>query len=241
MRQKTPHYKIETPSFRQIAECAFGQEVEKKIENQKKKIIEANDKVLKKQVQRLIKCMLEKQPMPSDFVRALAVHASTPMAYSEENWERVLSTACAVITKYYIDKGLMKGEEDEMKLDVKNRDRSYLFGRLLAILEKVERATYETGEGREPNAIRLQSAYVNHPLKTWMILEEVLKPYFQKLKPGSREYYRRLISEITELFMEDEQSVLNQGLSEMYLLGYYLQRAELNKKNDEKKEEAGNE
>jgi CRISPR-associated protein Csd1 len=130
----------------------------------------------------------------------------------------------------------MKGEEDEMKLDVRNQDRSYLFGRLLAVLEKVERATYERGESREPNAIRLQAAYVNHPFKTWMILEDVLKPYFQKLKPGSREYYRRLISEITELFSEDNQQLLNQGLSEMYLLGYYLQRAELNQKNEDKEE-----
>ncbi len=42
--------------------------------------------------------------------------------------------------------------------------------------------------------------------------------------------------------MEDEQ-VLNQRLKENYLLGYYLQRAELNKdkKKEEKKEEKENE
>ena len=107
----------------------------------------------------------------------------------------------------------------------------------MAVLEKVERITYDAGENREPNAIRLQSAYVNHPLKTWMILEETIKPYFQKLTPGSREYYKRLISEITEKFCEEEPSVLNQGLKETYLLGYYLQRSELNKKKDENKEE----
>lgn len=232
--QKKPYFKMETPSFRRIAECAFGRE--------QGKFIEANDKVLKEQVQRLVKCMLEKQPIPKDIVYALTVRASTPLAYSSVNRERVLSTACAVIVKYNIDKGIMKkGEHDVMKLDLENRDRSYLFGRLLAVLEKVERATYEAGEGREPNAIRLQSAYVNHPLKTWMTLEEVLKPYFQKLKPGSREYYRRLISEITELFEEEDFTILNQGLKETYLLGYYLQRAELNKKKDNQKEEMSNE
>jgi CRISPR-associated protein Csd1 len=226
--QKTPYYKTETPTFRRIVECAFGYE--------QNGFIGANDKVLKEHVQRLMKCMLEKQAMPRDIVHAVYLRASMPMAYSHGNRERVLSTACAVIVKYYIDKGIMKGEEDEMKLDVRNQDRSYLFGRLLAVLEKVERATYERGESREPNAIRLQAAYVNHPFKTWMILEDVLKPYFQKLKPGSREYYRRLISEITELFSEDNQQLLNQGLSEMYLLGYYLQRAELNQKNEDKEE-----
>ena len=236
--QKIPYYRIETPTFLRIAECAFGCEKEKS----KKKIIEANDKVLKEQVQRLVKCMLEQQPMPKDIVYALTVKASTPMAYSRGNRERVLSTACAVIAKYYHDKGIWKkGENDEMKLDLENRDRSYLFGRLLAVLEKVERSAYDKGENREPNAIRLQSAYVNHPLKTWMILEEALKPYYQKLKPGSREYYKSLISEITGLLEEEDQSVLNQGLKETYLLGYYLQRAELNKKKDDQKEETVNE
>lgn len=232
--QKKPYYKIETPAFRRIVECAFGCE--------QGNFIEVNDKVLKEQVQRLVKCMLEKQPMPADIVYALTARASMPLAYSRGNRERVLSTACAVIVKYYLDKGKMKkGENNAMKLDLENRDRSYLFGRLLAVLERVERTTYDAGEGREPNAIRLQSAYVNHPLKTWMNLEEVLKPYFQKLKPGSREYYRRLISEITESFEEQDTALLNQGLKETYLLGYYLQRAEFNRKREEQKEEMINE
>lgn len=233
IERKTPYYKIETPTFRRIAECAFGRE--------KGNFIEANDKVLKEQVQRLVKCMLERQTIPKDIVNALAARASTPLAYSRGNRERVLSTACAVIAKYYKDKEMWeKGEGDRMKLDLENRDRSYLFGRLLAVLEKVERATYDKGEVREPNAIRLQSAYVNHPLKTWMILEEVLRPYYQKLRPYLRDYYKNIVGEIAGL-LEEDQAILNQGLKETYLLGYYLQRAELNKRKDEHKEEIVNE
>ena len=231
--QKQPYYRLETPTFRRIAECAFGRE--------QGNFIELNDKVLKEQVQRLMKCMLDRQPMPRDIVSALVNRASMPLAYSRNNREILLATTCATIIKYYTDKGIMKGEYDEMKLNLENRDRSYLFGRLLAVFEKVERSTYEKGENREPNAIRLQSAYVNHPLKTWKTLEDALKPYFQKLKPGSREYYKRLISEITEQFCEEDSSLLNQELKETYLLGYYLQRAELNKKKDEQKEEIINE
>ena len=230
---KQPYYRMDTPTFRKIAECAFGRE--------QGNFIELNDKVLREQVQRLVKCMLDKQPMPRDIVVALVNHASMPMAYSKYNREFLLSTTCAVIRKYYIDKGIMKGEQDEMKLNPENQDRSYLFGRLLAVFEKVERSTYEKGEGREPNAIRLQSAYVNHPLKTWKTLEDVLKPYFQRLKPGSREYYKKLISDITERFSEEDPTLLNQELKETYLLGYYLQRAELNKNNSEQKEETTNE
>lgn len=45
-----------------------------------------------------------------------------------------------------------------MSLDKEKKDRSYQFGRLLAVMEKVERDTY-TDEGREPNAIRMQSVF----------------------------------------------------------------------------------
>lgn len=228
--QKKPYDQKQTPTFRRIAECAFGRE--------QGNFIEAGDKVIKEQIQRLLKCMLEQQPIPKDIVYALTMRASTPLAYSGMNRERVLSTACAVIVKYYHDNGIIKkGEEYEMKLDLENRDRSYLFGRLLAVFERVERASYDRPESRETNAIRLQAAYVNHPFQTWKTLEGILKPYLQKLKPGSREHYKNLIGEITELFREEDEPILNQGLKESYLLGYYLQRTELNRKNSEKKEE----
>lgn len=228
--KKQPYQAVETPIFRRIVECAFGRE--------RNNFIEADDKVMKEQTQRLVKCMLEKQPVPFDLVQALTLRASTPMAYSRGNRERVLSTACAVISKYYFEKNrTQKGAQDDMKLDVNNHDRSYLFGRLLAVCEKVERSTYERGESREPNAIRLQSAYVNHPLQTWKILDGLLNPYFQKLRPGSREYYRQLISEIIIALQDSDQNILNQGLKETYLLGYYLQRDALNKKKEAQEEE----
>lgn len=228
--KKQPYYIVETPVFRRIVECAFGTE--------RSNFIEADDKVLKEHTQRLIKCMLEQQPVPYDIVHALFIRASMPMAYSRGNRERVLSTACALIRKYHWKENEERqGEEEDMKLNLENQDRSYLFGRLLAVCEKVERRTYDAGEARDPNAIRLQSAYVHHPMQTWKILEGLLVPYFQKLRPQHREYYRRLISDIVVSFKEEDEVVLNQELKETYLLGYYLQRAELNRKKEEKEEE----
>ena len=225
-----PYYSVETPIFRRIVECAFGRE--------RGKFIDVDDKVLKDQTQRLVKCMLERQPIPFDMVRALTVRASTPMAYSRGNRERVLSTACAVINKYYYEKNAERQEErDDMRLDLENHDRSYLFGRLLAVCEKVERMTYDREESRDPNAIRLQSAYVNHPMQTWKILEGLLNPYFQKLKPGAREHYRNVISEIVLSFRDEDVKSMNQELKETYLLGYYLQRAELNQSKKGTKEQ----
>lgn len=223
-----------TPSFYRIIKCAYGREIKKDITTDK---LGANE-----HPQRLLNCMLNNQKMPLDIMTALVNRASTPLSYTENNREYLLSTTCAVIMKFYYDhKILIKGEKDYMKLDTENHDRSYLFGRLLAVFEKVERFAYDREEGREPNAIRLQSAYVNHPMQTWKILESSLNPYFQKLKPGSREYYRRIISEITEKLLDEDEKVLNQGLKESYLLGYYLQRAELYKKNTNNKEAEDNE
>ncbi len=230
---KKIYYAIETPVFYRIVQCAFGRE--------KGKFIEVDDKVLKEQTQRLVKCMLEKQPVPYNLVHALFIRASTPMAYNRGNRERVLSTACALIRKFYYDKTVEKREEkDDMKLDLENSDRSYLFGRLLAVYEYIERITYDKGETRDPNAIRLQSAYVNHPMQTWKILEGLLNPYFQKLKPGARMHYKNLISELVSLILDEDERKLNQELKETYLLGYYLQRAELYKKKEENTEEEEN-
>ena len=230
---KKLYFDTHTPSFYRIVQCAFGRE--------KGERIDIEDKVLKEQNQRLLKCMLDGQLFPTDIMRALVNRASTPLAYSKNNRERVLSVACAAIMKYYYDYGILTKGEEYMKLDMENRDRSYLFGRLLAVFERVERSTYDREEGREPNAIRLQSAYVNHPMQTWKILDSVLNPYFQKLKPGSREYYRRIISEITEKILDEDEQMLNQRLKESYLLGYYLQRAEFNNKKSNNKEEESNE
>ncbi len=225
--EKKAIYTEKTEPFYRIVNCAFGTERD----SGKGNYIETNDKVLKERSERLLKCMLDKQAVPQDIVQALVLRASTPLAYSSWNREYVLSTVCAMITKSYYDRGIYKykkGERETMKLDLENQDRSYLFGRLLAVFEKIERITYQD-ENREPNAIRLQSAYVNHPMQTWEILEEALNPYMQKLYPGTREKYRSLISEITETFKDEDKDKMNHRLGESYLLGYYLQRAELKK------------
>ena len=115
-----------------------------------------------------------------------------------------------------------------MVLEEDNKDRSYLFGRLLAVLEKVERDTYGSDEGREPNAIRLQSVYCNQPMHYAFELEKQMeRAYLPHLKPGARIYYKNLIGDILALIHETPEAVWNQPLSDTYLMGYYLQRKQL--------------
>ncbi len=215
-----PNY-VNTPTFYQIATRAFG--------HQMGESISLDDRILREQMQRLMDAMLNRQPVPRDIVRALYEKASTPLAYTATNRWRVLSTACAVINKNRSMEN-KEGEKDNMTLDSENRNRSYLFGRLLAVYEKLERVTYDQNEKRDTNAVRLQAAYVNHPMQSWKILENQVRPYFQKLSPGSREYYKNLIGEIVSLFEDvSNKEWMNQTLDEEYLLGYYLQRRELSK------------
>lgn len=216
-QDKRLYYEIRSPLAKRTAEYAFG--------TQQGNFIELKDKILKEQYQRILHCMFDAQPVPRDIVHALAIRASNPQAYSFWNYENILSTACAYIVKYYASKGVKL----EMTLDYNQRDRSYLFGRLLAICEKIERATYGADENREPNAIRLQSAFVHHPMYTWKALELSLNPYLQRHTPAARQYYRNMISELVELIQDGDEKELNKSLDDLYLIGYYLQRAEQKK------------
>ena len=124
-----------------------------------------------------------------------------------------------------------------MSLDKEKKDRSYQFGRLLAVMEKVERDTY-TDESREPNAIRMQSVFCEKPFHTTNIISGRLDPYFNKLSPSSRAYYRSLIGKIMEELSNYDDAQLNRPLGDTYLMGYYLQRNEFyTSKSNETKEE----
>ena len=233
-----PHrfFGIQSPSLRQIADCAFGtQRVEKGSAR-----METDERVLRQQMQRLIACRVDTTPIGADIVKALVSRASTPLAYEEYVRENILFTACAVIRKYRIDRFK---EEWKMALEPERNDRSYQFGRLLAVMEKVERDTYDSSESREPNAIRLQSVFCQRPMYTANQLEKQLeRAYFPRLKPSSRIWYKNLIGQIMDSISAFPQEDWNKPLSDSYLMGYYLQRSALyTKKTDSNVEENAHE
>ena len=229
-----PHrfFGIGSPTLRQIADCAFGtQRTEKGIAK-----METDERVLRQQMQRLIACRLERAPIGADVAKALAARASRPLAYEENVRENILFTACAVIRKYRMDRFK---EEWNMALEPERMDRSYQFGRMLAVMEKVERDTYDTNESREPNAIRHQSVFCQRPMTTAGMLEKQLeRAYFPRLHPGSRVRYKNLMGQIMDVISAFPQSDWNKPLEDTYLMGYYLQRSALyTKKNDNEMEE----
>ena len=212
---------IQAPSLYQIANCAFG--TVRTSGNQTK--LESDDRILRQQVQRLLSCRVDKGKMPADISRAAAAKASNLQIMDTQLRETVLSTACAVLRKYYYD---WDREEWNMSLEPEKKDISYQYGRLLAVFEKIEQDTYDKDEQREPNAIRMQSVFAKRPRYASRILwEQLKKAYYPRLKPWNRVKYDRLIGEIIEQISNLPQAEHEEALKDTYLFGYYLQKKAL--------------
>ena len=126
-----------------------------------------------------------------------------------------------------------------MALEADKNDRSYQYGRLLAVMEKAEKDTYNVGDGRETNAVRMQAVFSQRPFyASSRIMEQLKRSYFRQLPAYSRTYYEKLIGQIYEKLSEFPENELNRPLADTYLIGYYLQRNDLytSKKNNEEDE-----
>lgn len=221
---------IQSPGLYELVQCAFGT-----LRGEK---LEVDDRIVGQQIQRLIACRVDRAAFPVDIERALVQKASNLQIYNGSNRAKLLFSACAAVRKYRYDKFK---EVWEMALEPEKKDRSYQYGRLLAVLEKAERDTYDSNEGREPNAMRMQAVFSQRPQYAGRFLwEQVKKAYYPRLKPWQRAYYERLIGEIMEQLSQFPEQEMNQALGDTYLLGYYLQKNDLytsKKKQEQETEE----
>ena len=198
--------------------------------------MEANEALVKSVIQQLYNCMIYGNPLPYDVVRGLVGKAQQLRCYPQGVREELLMMACAAFRKYENDR--TRKEVWSMALDKEKRDRSYQFGRLLAIYEKIERDTYSETEKREPQAIRLQTAFVDRPMRTAMILQRSMGYYLSKQRfPGLRKWYRDIIDQIMEIISEFPEKELDKRLDGAFLLGYSLQRIELTSKKRKQEEQ----
>lgn len=220
---------VSSPYLHSIVKFAFGTQ---RGDNENARI-EIDDRIEKQLMQRLIFCRLEKQIFPKDIMCALFNKSSNLQIYTKSNRSNLLFIACAVIRKYHHDKFK---EEWEMSLEKDRNDRSYQFGRLLAVLEKIESDVLkERNEDRETGALRLQSVFVRRPGYAAKIIMDGLKTaYYPRLSAGRRAYYEAMIGEIFEKLSPFFDDDYNKPLTETYLLGYYLQKNEMYKKKENK-------
>ncbi|MDD3729790.1 MAG: type I-C CRISPR-associated protein Cas8c/Csd1 [Endomicrobiaceae bacterium] len=210
--------------------------------------IKVDDKILRTTIERLLPCVIDKKPIPLDIVKMAVNKASNPMAYDKRyNWNAVLEVASALVKKSENDKINRNSKNNEYKevftmaLDENLKDRSYLYGRLLAVADRIEYRTFESGEDRQTNAKRYMSAFAQRPYKTWQIIYKKLDPYLNKLNKGESVKYQNLLQNIHDLF-EPKDFKNNFALDGIYILGFECQGKDLRYKNiKENNEEATNE
>ena len=213
---------ITTPAPFEIAMAVYG--------NERNDCIDIDKKVKKACIERILPCIIEGRRFPADLVRGAVQNVSRAMAFNNYNHDKLIGITCAVIKAHYND----KGEVVTMELNDCN-DRSYLFGRLLAVADVLERRTFEAGEkDRETNAKRYWSVFVKKPAKTWAVITDRLLPYMSK-NSKYMAYYNKLFEEIHNKFNIEDYN--DKELDSKYLLGYWCQRKVMNSKNESNEED----
>ena len=204
-------------------------------------VSKAATKLVRQLRMRLLKCTVEATPLPRDIVLAAFRRASAPQGFADQNgrwqefeWRKTLAVACALIRKEQVGQ---KKEVNAM-LDATNQDRSYLFGRLLALADKAEYDAMDKNAYRQTNAVRYMTRFQQRPYKTWMMLHDRLLPYYGKLGAKS-EWYKKLIAEVEQNFNWND-FVSDKPLEGAYLLGYYCQRQSLFTKKEKSEGEKDN-
>lgn len=199
---------IGSPSVYTIAHAAYGNKIK--------------DNLLQKTVKRLIPCILDQRPIPNDIVQSV-VHRAIKHQKSDEKHLKIqaIDVACSLIR--HNQRGGVK-----MSLDVENTNRSYLFGRLLAISEYLEGTMI--GWSRETNAERAMQNMYQSPATTWKQLQLKLRPYFHKKAEykGLQIKCKKMIDEIIETL--DIDGFTNKPLSPEFLVGYSTQKRDFFKK-----------
>ena len=178
-----------------------------------------DDKRMAATVSQLSHMILGSQIVPWSLLSAIYNRAIRPASFNDDkSWRRVMRTASKLFKAYY--------DEGEIKtmLNDSYHDRSYSFGRLLAIADVIEEGILqgsENNEGRVTNAKRYMSSFAQRPLDTWKIIYTNLQPYLRKSK-----YSFKASKLIDEIFasLDAEDKHLNDPLNGKFLIGYSQQR-----------------
>lgn len=223
--------RINSFAVREIINCAYGME-------NGKGFLEAKSEIVKENVLRLLPCITQGRAIPADIVRNLVKKASNPLAFEHSyNHRTVIETACGMIRKQNFENLERKRGIISMAYDPNEKDRSYLFGCLLAIADAAEYATYDENDkkSRITNAKRYWSMFAKRPATTWAIIYDRLLPYLKKLGDSSIRYTKMFNDIKANLSLEVFED--NTSLTSAYLLGYHHYNAEIYKNSKKTEEE----
>ena len=201
---------VGAPAPHDIAECAYGRRLDEKL---KKTVVE-----------RLLPSIIDGQPLPRDLVNSVVRRACNRVGLDHWEWEKRLGVSCG------LSRGFCNREDYQMDLEADRHSRDYLYGRLLALAERIESlALYVGGEKRDTTAAKLMQRFADRPASTWRTIELALSPAKSRLRAKrGRPMHEmdKLHDEIVASFkgydfMDDSK------LSGEFLLGYHCQRRAL--------------
>ena len=214
---------VSSPVPRVIAEAAYGD------------ILKSNDTLKKSLLERILPCIVDGRSFPRDVMIAAVRRVSNRSAYKTDKqwlWEKHLGVACALYRGFCMrhpDK--IKRREYSMTLEEDRKTRDYLYGRLLAIAERIEEvALYVGGESRPTTAARLMQRFADRPFSTWRNIELALQPYMQRLQSSRAPFLHKRKKELDTILCalsNVDDSTRDKPLSGEFLLGYHCQRLAL--------------
>jgi CRISPR-associated protein Csd1 len=209
-------------SPKDIATCAYGTRLD--------------DKLVAATYRRLLPCIIESAPLPRDIVENCIRRATARMSMDHWEWEKCLGIACSLYRKQQND---LNQHQHTMALERDRKTRDYLYGRLLAIADRLESSAMTATEKRDSNAARFMQRFADHPFSTWRTIELSLRPYEQRLRtnaPGLLAVFNKERQDVMDLFTAD-QFEKDGKLSGEFLLAYHSQSAALWKKQPKNADE----
>ena len=180
--------------------------------------------LLKSTISRLLPVISEGMAFPWDLLLAVCHRAAQPQSMEWWEFEKILGIACGLYSGCHSERGY------KMALEEERRTRDYLYGRLLAVADKLEgRALYIAGESRDTSAMKLMTRFAEKPFETWRQIEINLVPYRSRLQAKAEKelnFFNILMDKIYMSFIPGEFED-NAPLSAEFLLGFHCPRYEL--------------
>lgn len=219
-RDKSGDYKLKTPTFYDIILAAYGIDRGRFLELD-------NDSFRSDQYQQLVTALIDGRPLSNSIVKKLESNIKQRQKYPD-CWGQVQQVSLAILHKQY-------GREFTPMLDHEETERSYLFGRLLAIYELIEKvhnssknSKFDKKDVRVTNAERFWTAYSNQPATIMKVLDGKVRYCVDYLKTNEAGYWKKLDNEMQVIIqllspiMMDKS--INQPLDYKFIFGYYAEK-----------------
>jgi CRISPR-associated protein, csd1 family len=205
-----------TPSFFSIINDAFAQdhggeylELSKGLSTYRAQLHEC-----------LLSALLNGQPIPTHILKRIEQNLKYPKRYPKQ-WNHLVRQGLALLNR----------KDYQPMIDNSETDRSYLFGRLLAVYERIEATKYsldDNNSSRETNAQRLWTTCINRPDRILKNLKDKVKPYNDYLYRKHRGLWTKFNKEegdiLTLLDTHRKSPDFNKPLTTDYLFGYQAEK-----------------